>query len=330
MLKILVIQPQDVWHWNFDSSLIEAISNFGDIIFVGKADYLIDENIKHRINLQKEFFEKGTKFNNRINNLRIVSNCKKIQNRIKPDVTVFLSYDTMSMLLWRSKAIICEHNNIFNTNTNFLKRYLYRLLSKKLVSISLQNHINSFIVDSCKRVSFVVHHPVKKIRGIVKNSVLKHVDKTTLFFTSVDTEGLDIISVKDFLMKNQQFFAYIKGNSDEKTRAYKIKIFFKNYYEIMDSCDFIVILGGYDYRVSGVVYEALSLGKSVVLNQSLFSEELKSQYPDMVRIIRNINEINFIKVDKKKIQSNLRLFNKNTSNVSIVNSLKPIIDHVKS
>ena len=290
-LKLLVIQPQDVQHWNFDSLFIKAISNFGDVIFVGRSDYLTDENIKHRINLPNKFFGQGAKFNNRINNLRVIASCKKIQKRVRPDVTIFLSYDTISMLLWRSKAIICEHNNISNTRTNFLKRYAYSLLSKKLVSISLQNHIDRFIVDSCKRDSFVIHHPVQNIKNDIKHNIRKNTDKTTLFFASGGIEELDTIAVKDFLLISQQHFAYIKGNTDEEAHFYQMRKFFQNYYELMSVCDFIVVIAErYNYRVSGVAYEALSLGKPVILKKSLFSEELKSQYPDMVHIIKNMND----------------------------------------
>jgi hypothetical protein len=326
--KILVIQPQDVWHWNFDMAFIRAMSNFGDIIFLAKTGYLTEINVKTRINLPDKYFDGSSKFICRLNGIKIITNCKKIQRTVKPDITIFLSYDTISMLLWRSKSIICEHNNISNTRTNFLKRYAYSLLSKKLISVSLQNHISRFIVDSCKRDSFVIHHPVTNIKFDTNDLIQINPDRITMFFPSGSNNECNNIVVKDFLLKNKQYFAYLKGSVEEDTYSYKVSKFFQNYHELIKTSDFVVITGQYDYRVSGVAYEVLSFGRPIIIRSSLFSEELKRQYPSLVHVIENISEITSIRINKKMMECDFKVFKENTSDASIVNSIREIINHI--
>jgi hypothetical protein len=327
-LKILVIQPQDVWHWNYDEAFIRALSNFGDVTFVAKSDYITEINEISRINLLDKYYDGGAKFNSRVDSIKIIQSCKRIQRKLKPDITIFLSYDTISMLLWRSKAIICEHNNISNTRTNIIKRYAYSLLSKKLVSVSLQNHISRFIVESCKRDSFVVHHPVKNIKLNTHDLLQIKSDKITLFFPSAGNTECGTIEVKDYLLKNKQYYGYIKGNTEEETCCYKVSKFFQNYHELMKACNYVIINDKYNYKVSGVAYEVLSLGRPIILTNSLFAEELKSQYPSLVHIINNIKEIELIKINKKMIESDFKAFKENISDTSVVNSIRKIINHV--
>jgi len=83
----------------------------------------------------------------------------------------------------------------------------------------------------------------------------------------------------------------IKGDTNKNSEYIIERKYFKNYMLDMQNCKFVLFLGSFDYRVSGVVIEALSLNKHVVAFESKFIVEMKGKYPSMLSIINSIDDL---------------------------------------
>ena len=69
----------------------------------------------------------------------------------------------------------------------------------------------------------------------------------------------------------------------------------------MLGCDYVFFGSQYDYRVSGVVFEALSYAKPVVVLDCVFARELKKRYPHSIIIVHDISQIDSITVNPEEI-----------------------------
>ena len=73
----------------------------------------------------------------------------------------------------------------------------------------------------------------------------------------------------------------------------------------MKSSKFIFVANNFENRSSGVVYEALSMNKTVISIKDKFMIEMKKKYPKNIFIIDDINELPFLiknKSNSKKYQ----------------------------
>lgn len=58
--------------------------------------------------------------------------------------------------------------------------------------------------------------------------------------------------------------------------------YFKYYGNAMEQCNFVTVPCSSDHRVSGPVFEALAMGKPVMVLENLFGKYMKSAFPDQV------------------------------------------------
>jgi hypothetical protein len=94
----------------------------------------------------------------------------------------------------------------------------------------------------------------------------------------------------------------------ERTAAFEVRPFFEDYEALLRSCDLIFCGASFAYRVSGVAYEALSYGKPLVCLDCTFAQKLQDNYPHMIFVIKDVNDIPNLDIDTEKVQDEHRRF----------------------
>ena len=300
--KVLLIQPQNTKHWNFDRSIIDFFCRTYDVTFYAPEGYLNDIvkfNIT-RINISREIFTHSG-LRARLQSIKTILNINNLLKKETFDIVFFLSYDTLSLsMFWQKKAIICEHNNLDGIENRLVKRWMYKKLNKNIISIALSEHIVDYVQHNSKREVFLLNHPLP----VVKTHALlcdKNPSKIVIFSPSGGNNDQISNKLKDFVRNESRYFAYIKGKKSEAQDNYLVSEYFQNYEEILESCSVVYIGGDFNNRVSGVVFEALFYGKLVVMHRNKFSLDMKRKFPNMVKLINNIEDI-------LHIENNISLF----------------------
>jgi hypothetical protein len=287
--------------------MLQAIGGIGDITLIAPAKYLIECSVANRISIPESYTDEQSKsrIGDRISQIRIL---KFILRKVCLDdyeVIIFLAYETISFCLcWprNRKIFIFEHNNIENSHSNIIKRTFYRYLPDSTRHFVFLPHIKEYIERCTRRKAFHIPHPhyredyYLKPDKYIASSVSKPRGKLVIFSPSSSTPQRVQKKLKFFVSKRaDQYYAICKDTANKKTQEWKTQPFFKDYEQVLSSCDVVFMSARFDYRVSGVAYEALSYGKGTVLFDSPFARALKNKYPSLVFPIQNLEDIAMIK-----------------------------------
>lgn len=197
------------------------------------------------------------------------------------DDVFFLSYDTVSiwfsLLFFRFKNVyVFEHNNIDQLKSSIIKRFFYRLLSKKVTSYVFEDYIGAYIKEEYCRNFKVYQHPLFIVNS---ESVFEHRRKY-IFLPSSDVSSKSFYLLCEFakqydldiITKKHPFLSSL--NSDFIFQH----DYFENYDQVFYSSEFVAVVNDFNYRVSGVFYEAVATSKKIIMNRTPFSEYVFEKY----------------------------------------------------
>lgn len=308
--KFLLIEPVGFQgHENFNSFFLKIFNILGQVTFIAPIGYLDACSVVSRINIPVSMGGYRTKFNARWSQVCVLRYILKKIDLDEYDAVIFLSYETISLsIVWpkNSKTFLFEHNNIDNFLCSRIKKFFYKNLSKKNVHFVFQDYIAQYLADTYGKSAICIPHPYYRTfdgaeHFLSENSSLKF-DYPVIFSPSSSTPDCIQNNLKKNAQKwRTQYYIIFKGNFEEKTVGYESRPFFENYDELMQRCDFVFLGARFCYRVSGVIYEALSYGCPVILFKSPFAMELQKEYPNMVFLISSVDDIQWLVVDKEKI-----------------------------
>lgn len=157
------------------------------------------------------------------------------------------------------------------------------------------------ITEKFHKKSIYIPHPIRLIianTNEIKSNDLGRV--TNVFMPSFVEENLKHKICASFDTLGNKFILRTKGKLS-KFKNVSTQEFFYNYDENMLDADAIFIPQKFDYRVSGVLFEALQTDAKIFMSNCLFSKSLKEKFESKIVIvddwehyIRNefINEIN--------------------------------------
>jgi hypothetical protein len=319
-MKILAIEPLGVnGHITFNNSFLLALSKIGDITFVTFPDYHRNFKTDTQIDIPRKFQGQNSKFSTRWNQILALIYIKKKIKMDDYDAIVFLAYETISLYIcWpkHQKVYLFEHNNISNALRSKIKMYFYKHLPAVAVHVVFMEYIAEFIGKQFKREAITIPLPIDK--NITKEDIILRFqtsmeklgsDKKVVFSPSGLTPLCVIQDLKFFVTNQNGYYLFAKGQKEDNGDKYCIRSFFKNYKDLMINSSIVIIGGTYNYRISGVVYDALSYCKPIIIFRSQFGHELNKRYPGFVFQIDKIEDIQNIKTDpilmKKTYQSYL-------------------------
>lgn len=280
-------------------TLIETKCPIGHISLYRKIINKYSESYKVRLITFDDYYEalnvdyenfslgkKSEKYNGPL--LYRLSQARLIKKSLEKSIgkIVFLSYDTVAFFLNRTsiskyehEILVLEHNNIDQLKGSIIKRMCYRGINSKVVHMCFESYISKHIKNFYGKTTVVFPHPITRATSFDNKESL-----ASVFAPSSDSDFHFLSEIAEVCVNNKIYF-YSKANDLFNNSEYvRTEKYFSNYHEIFSHSLIILISVDYEYRVSGVFYEALSYGKKVLFKDCLFAREMKKIYPDTVYI----------------------------------------------
>ncbi|NVJ60864.1 MAG: hypothetical protein HWE27_10765 [Gammaproteobacteria bacterium] len=316
MKNALVIDLLDEpGHVNTNIRLIEILKQSHNITLITNDCYA--ENFKvlnvKQFVIKKNNFSGG--FGYRLSQLLSLLNVRKFALDGRYEFVMFLAYETISMSVFsrlipkyvRKKIFIFNHNNIDQALGNKIKNFFFKRISSDVNHLVYEKYIKEFLEERYKKKSIVVSHPIPKVDEFLDD------DKVLQVFSPSAGGKIYNQDIIQYSSGSRDVKFILKGDIEFESSNCVVKRYFDDYFDLLRKSAFVFIPVNYDYRVSGVVYEALANNCWVVMLDSLFAREISNRYPGEIFVIRNINELS-------DVISGLTLENLNTSAVYTTNS----------
>ncbi len=313
-MQILAIEPVGFrGHMAFNAYFLRCFGEIGNVTFVAPCGYLDSCAVDSRMDIPTRLLQHNSKLGGRWYAIHVLNYILRNIQVADYDAIVFLAYETISFSLrWimGGKVFLFEHNNIENSLGNWIKTFFYRHLSHNVTHLTFQGYIAQYIRNTYGRRAICVPFPyyrsdVSDSRICAEtNAMPSSSEKRKIIFSpSGSTPQVIQDKLKEFVETNKgAYYAICKGNPSEKSDDWEVRSFFEDYESLMRVCDSVFVGARFRYRVSSVVYEALSYGKPVFLMDSLFAQNLQKEYPHLVFPINNVNDILRLETDSQKMR----------------------------
>lgn len=292
-VKILVVDPVgEMGHVKFNKSILEALSSRYDVEFLSTKGYSdLGKNICDYSVFPHSIFDSFTnKYFSRIvlylRSLFAVTYSKK--NNF--DVLYFITFETISLSLVplkNTKVWLHNHNNIDDMLKSKFKSYLFGFLSRRASLLVIEEYMADFLSTRYNCDVYTIPHP-----SFLTDSGRVYDSTGKIVFSPSGTYDSFLMDELEKTATEQDFVLWAKGKVEKETENVVKKKYFHDYEERIQNASVIFIINKISYRVAGIMYEALSFGKTVVGIDSLFMREIKKQYPNLVYIVDDISSIN--------------------------------------
>lgn len=224
---------------------------------------------------------------------------------------LILSYEEITFSLF--SKLLCmifydvscfEHATIPNKGSHKLKKLSFGFISRKVVHLVFEEYMAIFLRETFYKQAKVVFHPC--LLECANNDSLED-NIISVFCPSggVSAEFHEKIAKHAEIYKS--FFYYGKACSDEikGSKYFLLKKYYDNYNDVFCGSDIIIFPLTYDYRVSGVFYEALSKSKIVFMRDSIFSRFCLNRYGgEFVKLYSSEEELFILLSSASEIKKN--------------------------
>jgi len=211
--------------------------------------------------------------------------------RSKDCSVCFLSYDqvwlpllSIILKLFKKKIYCFEHGTC---PVIMIKKMFQIVLGRKVVHITY----TSYIADVYKKIgltAYSVDHPI-----ISKNTISRQDLFDDLRFAGFNERRKKVVFcpsgsvgfglLEDYVESMKDVLFVCKGEQDLYKPNVVIKKYFPDYYEIMKMSDAILIPFCRSDKVSGPLFEAIGLNKTVIVKKNKFGLYAKKKFPRHVR-----------------------------------------------
>jgi len=336
-MRILAIEPAGFkGHKKFNAYFLRCLRGIGKVTFVAPSDYLTSCDVDTRADIPESLLRHNSKFGARWSAIRVLDYILKNIRLDDYDAIVFLAYETISFSLrWPKgrKTFLFEHNNIEDALGSVVKTFFYKHISANCTHLTLLNHSAQYIQNAYRRSAVYIPHPYYRagvsdsgipIEPISPPNLSSH--KIKIFSPSTSTPQSVQGELKKYVTTtNGKYHAIFKGNITAKGEDWETSPFFKNYENLMQSCDRVFLGACFEYRVSGVAYEALSYGKIIAHLDSPFARELMKDYPHLLFPIKAVSDISELSIDPEKMDEDHRQYLIDHSFLSICEKIRSIL-----
>ncbi|MCZ4336720.1 hypothetical protein [Shewanella colwelliana] len=205
-------------------------------------------------------------------------------NRRKCKHVFLLSYDISTMCLGAYlakflgiKITTVEHNTLPVT---LLKRCLVRLSPNNVTYICLMPSAAK-LLEGLGKEALYIDLPIIKREATSVIDEKNHNYKGVVFCPS--SSG-NFTLIEKRASQNPNILFNVKGDNKSKLNNLVCTKYFEDYYKSMAECDFVYLPVNFDYRVSGPLYEAIGLNKTVIISQCDFAQYAKQLFGESVNI----------------------------------------------
>lgn len=330
-----------IGHINWLNKLLSILEKNFEIIFISYKSFCnnivaekkicLDDNLlrtklvlKNKLTLKNKLQRAKSRVVNLIKSYKSISKVKKIIREYDKDIPVYIvGFENISYAIFgfkKRKTLLQLHNNLslscislfflklITVNNSFIvfEKYIKGGLKKINNPLYVLNHTLNFQEEDKSLTNDNYIFITSKVQDI------KFIEPIIRF---AKTKNLKVIFRSDLEFKNTRFLSS--------------KQHFEDYKELLMNSSYVVIIAPYNYRVSGVFYEAMLYNKKIILlgPQQRFISEMKKMYPNtFIQFKKNPN----LHVDLNKKNDDYSKFILKHSDSSILNQFQEIIDKHKN
>lgn len=266
-------------HLKYDKFWIKALEDLGiKYDFIGKASFIEKLNINNKISISDKYYKNIFHRNIFIREISLIKLLFKINKIIKKEEyekIIFLSFENISMFFayffHKKNTLLILHNNLKYFHKKFIC-YIIKYLSKKTKLVSLDFNINNNL-NKKNIENILIIHPQED----TQQQFNKKQNNILIFSPSINSLSKKIL---DEILQDKKLHTILEKkdiklilrSKDLKTSVKNI-IILNNYLPKEEYINLLkkasVIFLPYDEnfnnRISGVLLEAISLNKSLII-----------------------------------------------------------------
>lgn len=284
-------------HQNFNLNFIKLFD------VKDKTLYCSDEHevggIGKTVTFKSSLLEKSSVLLYRIKQLLILLKSLPTIKNSQASCVVFLSYELISFSLFShllailipSKRIyVVEHNTFVPSNR--IKFKIFTSISKKVKHICLAEYIEECII-SLGRQAIYITHPFELNAFGSQKSLSNSSDFMNESFGFMPSSNIDkkTLEVVKGIFKNSKLdisLIYKDAKNSISGRLISQK-YFENYEELLRCSKVVFIPQKFEYRVSGVFFEAIANSNAIiVMSRCKYSLAMKSIFENGILIIEDL------------------------------------------
>ena len=326
-MKILAIDlTEQKGHIQLNKTFLDILNLKYDITFLSSKTYVEKINFKNNILLPDKLFQFKSKYEFVLKQIKLIRYIKKKYLNNSYDRIIILGFENISFsLAWRNVKIptfTILHNNLTRGK---LSMYFFNKISLNVSHIALEEFIKKYLTIKVNNKIFFLPHPLNQN---ILNLQNENREKGLIFCPSASSSLEEINSFADFINKQSYFRLVAKGPKEYSKQNVIVKKYFNNYEELMSKCEFVFIPFKYDYRVSGIFYEAMTMGKTVITLKTAgkFMIEMAKIYPQCVKLINEYSEIFSFSENESKCCFEINIFINKHDNLNISRILNKILN----
>ena len=310
-MRVLIVDPLSyIGHVNYNYGIIRGISLV--------ADYSIIVNHKMEDELQKHGIKKehfldsysdqwnitalAAKYKKkaiyhilfRLFFLKVILQARKLKKEY--DFILFISIDIISFSpiswLFNQKCGIIDHG-IGNMAKNRFYKTAWKMCNHQIKLVTLEEYIKDFVLQHDPlRKTYVIRHPLPENKGITISDPVKEI---LIFGPSASNDADFVNELKDCdLPEGIQFI--IKGRESinkQGLNIYSERISDEQYNTYLNQARYILLAydSEYNYRASGVLFEAAMAGKPVLILNNNTLCHYKQIFNDHVYLFKTTDEL---------------------------------------
>ena len=241
------------------------------------------------LNIEKCFLE-NKQTNYFLFHIKSIKNHYKLLKKSSSE-DFFITFNNFSIfiLTFFFRNIKCSfivHNNFEFGCKNLFHKFFYKRVCKKLKLIYLENRLENLSNTLfLHRDSRTIYHPIINI----KNQNFKK--KNTVFISGRNLSRNQLIKVCDLENDN---IVYCNSKYPIVEANNLISGYIDNFDDFLNESIKIYLIGDYTYRVSGILYKALSLDnvKIIFSNEIYFNEILETYNKCELLLNKNLDKQN--------------------------------------
>ncbi|WP_019026752.1 hypothetical protein [Colwellia piezophila] len=212
---------------------------------------------------------------------------RMLQKNASPNKILFLSYYPPIFLFFskcirvlRRKFFVFEHNTVPNKLSSILRKLIFKLIDKKITHICFLPFIAEHLVRQYSKSTITFIHPLTELKTENKKALYDDY----YFCPSKSVQRKDLITLLR-IMDDSSINSKVLCKYDISDSRVIYKNIFEEYSNLIENSIAIFNPVNFDYRVSGVAFEAIGCNKVVIGNENMFFNSLKEIYPNNVVFI---------------------------------------------
>lgn len=293
--SLFFVDPLSAGHVSFNRLYFRALSIVAEVtlgVCYGYSIPRIGPAKKKR--LVRTNLRKAGKIGYRVDCLVSTLQIALLAHLCRFDAVVFSSYETISMCLasyfMPRGTYIIDHDNVDELKSP-VKNFFFRSIRRRILHVSFTDDIRKRVHSTGQR-SIWVPHPVRPNPSLYGNETSDHSETFRIFSPSANQDASSVSTFLTMLTDDPRLELHIKRTADLPD-ALPSNVFavdyFEDYEQMLRDSDFVLVLSRFEYRVSGVAYEALGAKKPVLMALCRFSVMLKKDFPESIHFVDDIH-----------------------------------------